>query len=216
MTHKVEDHLKLVHKIAHRYSERNRMEHDDIFQEGCIGLMRACREYKEGKVPFLAFAAMYIQYAILNALKRSHFLHIDSRTIDIASKINKHGLRELPVAEIAEKLDMHLDLVEHALEFLKLEVMSLDFEYKKSDEKGEKTLLDHFGYEQNFDDHMYIEQMLDVFEVPERDKPIMRMVIDGHPIKEAAILRGENYKALQQRKSLRKKRMLDKKHLVYA
>lgn len=212
-----EDHLKLVHKIANRYSKSYHMEYDDMFQEGCLGLMRACREYKEGNVPFGAFAGMHIKFAIFNALRNSKLLHIDVRTNEIATKINKLDLADSPVDEIAQKIKVRPDLVERALNHLRLEVLSLDFEYKG---RGGTTTLEGLGaavaHEVNFEDNVYIEQMLDVFGVEERDKPILRMVLNGYQTKEAAILVGESYKAVQQRKSLRKYQMAEKKHLAYA
>lgn len=89
MKHNPEDHFRLVHKIARKYSKGNRMEYDDIFQEGCIGLIRACKEYKEGDVPFGAFAGMHIQYAILNGLRTSNFIKTNTDVVWLASKIKK-------------------------------------------------------------------------------------------------------------------------------
>ena len=216
MKHNPEDHFRLVHKIASRYKKGNRMEYDDIYQEGCIGLMRACREYKNGEVPFGAFAAMHINFAILNALQVSHILHVDSMTIDNAMKIHKRQWRELSVHEISEKLNKPIKFVQRALDYLKLDVLSLDYEYSNKKADKELTILDSYGYVPNFDDNIYIEQMLDVYEVEERDKPIVRMVLEGHTFKDAAVSLGMSHKAAQQRKSKRKYRMMDKKDLIYA
>lgn len=218
MVYNAEDHLKLVHKIANRYSKSHHMEYDDVFQEGCLGLMRACREYKESSIPFGAFAGMHIKFAILNSMRNSKPLHIDSRTNEIATKINKLDLIDSPVDEISKKINVRPDQVERALNHLRIEVLSLDFEYKS--QRGGVITLEELGsvavHEMNFEDNIYIEQMLDVFEVEERDKPILRMVLKGYQTKEAAILNGESYKAVQQRKSLRKYQMAHKKHLAYA
>lgn len=215
MKYNPEDHLKLVHKIARKYSKGNRMEYEDIFQEGCIGLLRACREYKEGDVPFGAFAGMHIKFAILNTLRGSHLLHVDYNTVTIAMKIHKHGLRELPAEEIATKINKRVNQVERALDYLKLDVMSLEYEYSERDGK-KVTILDSYGYTPNYEDKIYIEQMLDVFEVEERDKPIVRMVLEGHALKDAAKSLGMSHKAAQQRKSMRKYRIMHKKHLAYS
>lgn len=217
MQHNPEDHLKLVHKIANRFNGSYRMEYEDIFQEGCLGLMRACSEYKDCDVPFGAFAGMHIKFAILNAFRGNNLLHVEARTIEIAAKINKLDLADYPVGEIAKKIKVRPDLVERALCHLQLDVLSLDFEYKGH--RGGVVTLESSGivaHEVNFEDSVYIEQMLDVFEVEERDKPILRMVLNGYQTKEAAMLVGESYKAVQQRKSLRKYQVADKKHLAYA
>lgn len=216
MKHNPEGHFRLVHKIANRYKKGNRMEYDDIYQEGCIGLMRACREYKSGEVPFGAFAAMHIKFAILTALRGSHLLYVDSNTVTLAMKIHKDNLKEMPAKEIAEKLKKPVNLIERALDYLKLDVLSLDYEYSNRKDDKELTILDNHGYMPNYEDKIYIEQMLDLFEVSEREKPIIRMVMDGHALKDAAISLGMSHRAEQQRKYRRKNLLADKKELVYA
>lgn len=216
MKHNAEDHFRLVHKIANRYSKGNRMEYDDIFQEGCIGLLRAIDEYKEGNVPFGTFAGMHIQFAILTALRNSGMFRINPDIIWLASKIRKQELIDSPPSEIAEKLSTEVRYVERALEYLQLNVTSLDYEYSNGNSNKNLTLLDSLYYEQNFDDRVYVEQILDVYRINERDKRLFRLVAEGHSFASATRLIGEGFKAATQRKMYIKRRLVDKKHLIYA
>lgn len=137
--HKVEDHLPLVRKIATSYSKSTRVDFDDLYQEGCIGLMRACREYKEGAVPFGAFAAQRIRYAILALLKKSNPIHISSSIVDNAIKIRNLKLEDESIEVIAEKMMISNLAAKRAIEHLNREVLSLDFKY--ADKSGKERLL---------------------------------------------------------------------------
>lgn len=215
MKHKVEDHLKLVHKIAHRYSRRNRMEYDDIFQEGCIGLMRACDEYRESDVPFGAFAAMHIEFAIKSALYNSNIMHTPNYVINVASNIKKRDLLDEEPLKIAEQLNVPLAHVENALHHLKIDVMSLDYE-KVGNKDGDKvTLLDKVGYEENFDDKIYIEQMLDVLNINELYKPIVLLMLDGYKITEVERMLGLNARTGNARRWNHLNRIKHKRDLIY-
>lgn len=216
MKHNAEDHFRLVHKIANRYSKGNRMEYDDIFQEGCIGLLRAIDEYKECNVPFGTFAGMHIQFAILAALRKSGTFRINPDLIWLASKIRKQDLIDSPPYVIAEELSKDVRYVERALEYLNLNVASLDYEYGNGKSNRNLTMLDSLCYEQNFDDRVYVEQMLDAYHVNERDKRLFRLVAEGHSFASATRLIGEGFKAANQRKMYLKRRVMHKKYLIYA
>lgn len=211
MKHKAEDHLKLVHKITHRYSKRNRMEYDDIFQEGCIGLMRACEEYKEGAVPFSAFAGMHIEFSIKTALYKSGIMHTPAYVIDIASEIRNRDLLDKHPADIAELLSVPIAHVERAIYHLKLEVKSLDYER----EGNKMTLVNKIGYEVNFDDSIYIEQMLDVLEVNELCRPIILLMLDGYKVTEAERMLGLNMRTGTARRYNHAIRIKHKRDLIH-
>lgn len=215
MKHKAEDHLKLVHKITHRYSKRNRMEYDDIFQEGCIGLMRACKEYKEGAVPFSSFAGMHIEFTIKKALYKSSILHTPTYVIDIASNIKKRELLDKQPAQIAENLNVPIAHVESALYHLKLDVMSLDYELEGNKDGDKVTLLDKVGYEVDFDNDIYIEQMLQVLEVKELYRPIVLLMLDGYKIAEVEKMLGLNARTGMARRNNHKMRISHKRDLIY-
>ena len=91
------DNLKLVKYIANKYASPSTMSFDDCFQEGCIGLMRAAAEYKEGKTSFSSFAGMHIQWAITLALRGNKLVHVPTNIVDIAVTITKRKLNDEPL-----------------------------------------------------------------------------------------------------------------------
>lgn len=181
--HKVEDHLRLVGKIAMRYSKITRMEFDDLYQEGCIGLMRACNEYIEGDVPFGAFAGQHIQFAIFNALTKNNLIYVSANIVMHAGKIKKTDLQDEPVGVIAEKLGISLYAATHAVNHLKREVLSIDYEYNNRDDDV-MSLSDLIRDDVDFETELLLEQL--TAELKPKEKIIVEMVIDGHSYDEIA------------------------------
>lgn len=75
---KAENHLKLVHFVCKKYRKAcysRTIEYDDIFQTGCIGLMKAVNNYGENtKCAFSTYAASKIQGEILHYFRSDRFL----------------------------------------------------------------------------------------------------------------------------------------------
>lgn len=70
-----EDHLGLVRKLAHTLHQnslpRGFFDYEDVFQEGCIGLLKAIRSYKPDKeIKFSTYAGKCITNEILMYLRR--------------------------------------------------------------------------------------------------------------------------------------------------
>lgn len=123
------------------------------------------------------------------------------------------NLTESPVAEIAKKLQKKEIHVERALQHLKTDKLSLDVKYANSDDK--LSIMDSIPIETNYDDTIFTEQVLDMYKIPERDKRITKLVMQGYSLAEAARMTGENVKATNQRRIDRRKRYQSKKHLIY-
>jgi RNA polymerase sporulation-specific sigma factor len=70
------DNLKLVQGVIKKYHFLSRDEYDDLFQEGCLGLLKAIHKYQEGKnTKFSTFAYACIDNEIKMYLrKRKRFL----------------------------------------------------------------------------------------------------------------------------------------------
>lgn len=65
----VEKNLGLVHYILKdKYSNVNE-EYDDLFQIGCIGLLKAIRTYDDSRAEFSTWAGVIINNEILNHIK---------------------------------------------------------------------------------------------------------------------------------------------------
>lgn len=64
-------HLGLVWQCVNRSRYKFEWEDpDDLFQEGCIGLLKACNRH-DGRPGFSGFALKYIQGAILHYIRRT-------------------------------------------------------------------------------------------------------------------------------------------------
>ncbi|WP_434302634.1 sigma-70 family RNA polymerase sigma factor [Clostridium botulinum] len=63
-----EEHLNLVHSIASkRYSQfKHKYTYEDLFQEGCVGLMKAANRFDSNRgIKFSTYAYLYVDGAIL-------------------------------------------------------------------------------------------------------------------------------------------------------
>jgi len=66
------DNKKLIYKIAHRFSCSGKYDVDDLFQEGCIGLLRAIEKYDFSyDVAFSTYATKIIKMAIIRSIHKT-------------------------------------------------------------------------------------------------------------------------------------------------
>lgn len=71
----IKNNLELVGRIAHNYSEIDGISYDDLFQEGCIGLIEAIDNYDLScKKKFEKSASLRIMRCITNYIKRNKYL----------------------------------------------------------------------------------------------------------------------------------------------
>lgn len=75
---KAENHLKLVHFVCKKYRIAccsRAIEYDDIFQIGCIGLIKAIKDHnKDEKCAFSTYATIKIRGEILHYFRSDRFL----------------------------------------------------------------------------------------------------------------------------------------------
>ncbi|MDD4705642.1 MAG: sigma-70 family RNA polymerase sigma factor [Bacilli bacterium] len=170
----IEQYELYIYKIAKKFYN---VETADLFQAGCIGLIKAYRKYKpEEGVNFMTFAYKYI-------FGEMYELTIKSRDI----KLNKYYLkilRELEVArnELIQKLNKNPTLTEICLYteieeslatdviMLTSQIISLDDEYKTIN--GELHIKDYIGTESNLDDQILINDSIETL------NPLEKTIID--------------------------------------
>ena len=79
----VERNLGLVHSCAHRFQGRG-IEYDDLFQAGCMGLVKATAAFDEGR------GVMFSTYAVPVILGEIRRLFRDGGTVKVSrSKIGR-------------------------------------------------------------------------------------------------------------------------------
>lgn len=119
----VNENLGLVKSLISRFSNRG-YDKDDIFQLGCIGLVKAIHKFDPSYgVRFSTYAVPMIIGEIKRFLRDDGIIKVSRNLKQIASKVRitkdmlmvKHG-REITISEIAEELNMEKETVVMALE----------------------------------------------------------------------------------------------------
>ena len=206
--YKVEDHLRLVGKIAKRYSQSTDIEYEEAFQEGCIGLFKACQNYKEGPVPFGAYAGQQITFSILHCLRKgTKLIHTPTNIIDIAMSVSRHNLLYTDISEIADKLKVSETKVRSAMNYLYASTVSIDVA-RSGGRSGDEDmyLKDILRAEQ---DEMSETQLflMDLRKhISDIEYKILRLLVKGYKTKEIAEMINLNDKYVKNTLSLLRKR----------
>ena len=180
----VEANLRLVMSVARRFSGRER-EIDDLFQVGCLGLMRAIERFDlEYDVAFSTYAVPLIIGEIQRYLRENQPVKVSRSLQQLAARVMK--ARELlstelgrsPTAdEVAEHLEVTREEVVAALD-ASAPVKSLD-ETLEDDEGEGSALIErvHVGEEAPVHiEHIALRQVLEALREDEREFVIARYV----------------------------------------
>lgn len=170
----IEQYELYIYKIARKFYN---VEVSDLFQAGCIGLIKAHRKYDEnGGANFMTYAYKYIfgeMYELTNKSKdikvNKEYLKIlkelELAKVELTQKLNKvPTLTEICLyAEIDESLASEVIL-------LSSQMISLDDEYKTLN--GDLQIKECIGKEENYDDQILVNQSIETLE------PLEQSVID--------------------------------------
>ena len=87
----VTDNLKLAGYLANQYSKSNAVPYADLYQEGCIGLIKASKKFDPDRgFKFSTYAVWWVRQAILEAItNKSRTVRLPSHIIQIKLKIFK-------------------------------------------------------------------------------------------------------------------------------
>ena len=88
----VEQNLGLVHSCAHRFRGRG-IEYDDLFQAGCMGLVKATAAFDESR------GVMFSTYAVPVILGEIRRLFRDGGTVKVSRSIKELGIRAIRAKE---------------------------------------------------------------------------------------------------------------------
>lgn len=144
----IEQNLGLVHACAHRFKGRG-IEYEDLFQAGCIGLIKAADAFDPQRgVRFSTYAVPVILGEIRRFLRDDGSIHVARSIKENARRVEeaRQGMlqasgREPTVDELCEALDLEREDILLALN-ARQSVRSLD---ASIDADGELTLKDTLG-----------------------------------------------------------------------
>ena len=92
---KIEDHLGLVHFVCKKYSnamEKHCVEYDDLFQIGCMGLMRAVEMFDKNKgCTFSTYAISNIRSYIHRFLRDDKYMVAKNRDLRLKGEFYYPG-----------------------------------------------------------------------------------------------------------------------------
>lgn len=159
---KIEANLGLVHSIANRFRGRG-IEYDDLFQCGCIGLIKAVDNFDESKgFAFSTYAVPVIMGEIKRVFRDGGAIKVSRSLKEKANKaqalrekfINKE-LREPTLSELSELLGATIEETNELLNLI-LPILSLN----SSGEDGEDTIDVPIDESEQLFDRISIKQLM--------------------------------------------------------
>ena len=159
---KIESNIGLVHSIAGRFRGRG-VDYEDLFQNGCIGLIKAVDNFDESKgFAFSTYAVPVIMGEIKRifrdggAIKVSRALKEKAiKAQSIRDKFVKSNLREPTVSELSQLLDVSDEETAEILNVI-TPMLSLD----SFGEDGESTIDIPIDESEQLFDRISVSQLL--------------------------------------------------------
>jgi len=181
----------LIYKIAKRFYN---VELADLFQAGCIGLIKAKRKYNEDmQTDFISFAYMHIFGEMYELANKSRDIKLNKyylrlyKTIQIAkSELLDRLNREPSITELSEYTKLEEGLIAEVIT-LTSQMISLDAEYE-SINGGNGSIMDTIGENIDLDNKILIEDSLKNLEPLEQDVIKIRYFQDFTQTETAEVL----------------------------
>jgi len=183
----IENNLGLIWSMVNRFKSRE-YESEDLFQVGCIGLIKAIDNFDlEYNVKFSTYAVPMILGEIRRFLRDDNIIKVGRRLKNLSVEINnaKHELqremgREPTISEIAEKINTDPAEIAFAFEATQ-RVHSLDEPLFTDDNDTNLLLLDTVSdkdYEEKLIDKIALKETLRKLEPRERQIIFLRYFKD--------------------------------------
>ena len=170
----VEHNLGLVHACAHRFKGRG-IEYDDLYQAGCMGLVKASAAFDAGR------GVMFSTYAVPVILGEIRRLFRDGGTVKVSRSLKELGLaagrtrellgselgREATVGEVAQRMGRSPEDIAQALA-----ATAPPLSLTEGEEEGSGQIdLPEESPEERLSDLLSLQQMLAALE--ERDRKLI-------------------------------------------
>ena len=175
----IKEHEKLIYKITHFFT--NYESKEDLFQVGCVGLIKAYQNYKEGyNTKFTTYAYPYILGEIRKYAREDKGIKISRDISKLNLKIEKANIlltqklmREPTITELSQFLGIEEMFVVEALSSNNL-IYSLDEPIECKDDTI--CLYDKVGQVENLDKETLIALKQELMSLDKEDYDI----INGH------------------------------------
>jgi len=178
----IKGNLRLVLSVIQRFSS-NGDNMDDLFQIGCIGLIKAIDNFDiTQNVKFSTYAVPMIIGEIRRYLRDNNSIRVSRSLRDIAYKaiyakdqMTKRNLKEPSLSEIAEEVGIDQDSITHALDAIQSPVSLYEPVYT---EGGDALyVMDQISDKKNREDNWVENLSLSeaIKRLPEREKNIVRL-----------------------------------------
>jgi RNA polymerase sigma factor (sigma-70 family) len=191
--------------MANMYKRRvsdNALDYDDLYGEGCMGLIKASEMFDPSRgIKFSTYACRYIAGFILRSIRRKGFIHVPHHVVDVASKIMRDRLEDASPDEIAAKLGYSLKWVEWGLQYLDIRAVPMD--KRESDEDGVPFVGTGF-----YEDYTtaYVQDFIATLKPIHRE--VVEMILDGKDYRTIGGQIGISFQGVSNRMRHVKKRML--------
>ncbi len=178
----VEQNFNLVRSIVHRFSNRG-YEWDDLFQIGCIGLMKAIERFDLSyDTKFSTYAVPMIIGEIRRFIRDDNPIKVSRPVKELAYKIHRaqeklQGVsgRDPTIAEVAQVMELDPADIVAALEAI--QPIASIFDLAFHDDNDSITLLDQIklndSQEGQLLDHLALKEIL--ARLPEKERSIIKL-----------------------------------------
>ena len=172
----VEENLGLVHSCANKFRGRG-VEYDDLFQAGCVGLVKASKSFD----PQRGYAfSTYAVPVILGEIKR---IFRDGGTVKVGRTLKERSMkaarirekmanemgREPTISELAEELGVD---VEEASELITVSLPPVSLTVSEEDGGGQNDIPVESD-DNDISDRLALKQVMD--KLPERDRKLIKL-----------------------------------------
>jgi RNA polymerase sigma factor (sigma-70 family) len=178
----ISQNLRLVHKIANRYkyaAEKMNVSYEDIFSEGCVGLLKAFDNYDpskfEGVTRFSTYAVPMIAGEIQRFLRdKSLMIRFPRSVIRAAREIETNGLEHLSPAEISRVLGYTVETAAKALKFLQSRAVIYADQMVSGKDNEKASIMDMIPAQEDYSSAV-VEDFLNTLPALHRKIVILRM-----------------------------------------
>lgn len=173
----IEENLGLVHSLCKRFAGRG-IEYDDLYQAGCIGLIKATDAFDEERgLMFSTYAVPVVMGEIRRLFRDGGAVKISRSVKELGLKINREKqrmeqelLREPTVSELAARLEVSAEDVTEAI-CATQPTVSLTYE----DDDGVNELeLPTVSTEDEISDKLFVDSLLERLDDKEKKLIIYR------------------------------------------